>query len=98
MYSKKSGNWYAVPLKAPKKYKYIVEMQTDVVYRRMAETESVTRRRELTPEDLRRISGTLAPTSPPPTAELVRRHRSRMSKRLRSTQAPSQFLQNNKSG
>ena len=86
MYSKKSGNWYAVPLKAPKKYKYIVEMQTDGVYRRMADTESVTRRRELMPEDPRR---TLAPTSPPPTAELVTRHRTRMSKRLRSTQAPS---------
>ena len=89
MYSKKSGNWYAVPMKAPKKYQYIVEMQTDVVYRRMADTESVTRRRELMPEDPRRISRTLAPTSPPPTAELVRRHRTRMSKRRRSTQAPS---------
>ena len=89
MYSKKSGNWYAVPMKTPKQYQYIIEMQTDAVYRRMVDQESVTRRREMLPEDPRRISRTLAPTSPPPTAELVTRHRSRMSKRLRHTQASS---------
>ncbi|KAK2186891.1 hypothetical protein NP493_185g04021 [Ridgeia piscesae] len=29
MYSKKSGNWYAVPIKTPKTYNYIIEMQMD---------------------------------------------------------------------
>ncbi|KAK2193197.1 hypothetical protein NP493_14g07104 [Ridgeia piscesae] len=55
----------------------------------MADIESVSRRREMMPEDSRRISGSLAPTTPPPTEELTRRHRSRMSRRLRSTQASS---------
>ena len=89
MYSKQSGNWYAVPMKTPKQYQYIIDMQTDAVCRGMADMESVSRRREMMPEDSRRISGTLAPTTPPPTAEVMRRHRSRMSRRLRSTQASS---------
>ncbi|KAK2172336.1 hypothetical protein NP493_968g00004 [Ridgeia piscesae] len=48
----------------------IAKMKTDAVCRRMADTESVSRRRVLMPEDPRRISRTLAPTTPPPTAEL----------------------------
>ena len=51
MYSKKSGNWYAVPIKTPKTYNYIIEMQMDAVRRRMADTELVTRRRKLMAED-----------------------------------------------
>ena len=80
MYSKKSGNWYAVPIKTPKTYNYIIEMQMDAVRRRMADTELVTRRRKLMAEDTRRISRTMAPTAPPPTSELVRRHSSRMTR------------------
>ena len=80
MYSKKSGNWYAVPIKTPKTYNYIIEMQMDAVSRRMADRELVTRRRKVMAEDPRRISLTMAPTAPPPTVELVRRHRSRMTR------------------
>lgn len=90
MYSKKSGNWYAVPMKTRKSYSYIIDMQMDAVRRRMVDTESVSRRRELMAEDPRRISRTMAPTAPPPTAELVRRHRSRMSRNLRSTMTSGQ--------
>ena len=65
---------------------YNIDVQTDAVCRRMADTESVSRRRVLMPEDSRHISRTLGATTPPPIGELVRRHRSRMS---RSTQASS---------
>ena len=44
----------------------------------MKDRESVLRRQEMMPEDPRRIKRTLAPTTPPPTAELVRRHRTRL--------------------
>ena len=46
-------------------------MQTGAVCRRMADTESVSGRRVLMPEDPRRISRTQAPTTAPSTAELV---------------------------
>ena len=52
----------------------------DAVRRRMADRELVTRRRKVMAEDPRRISQTMAPTGPPPTVELVRRHRSRMTR------------------
>ena len=80
MYSKKSTNWYAVPVKVPKTYYYIVEMQTEIVKRRMADKEPIGRHIGMLPDDPRRIKKTLAPSSPPPTAELVRRHHSRMAK------------------
>ena len=78
MYNKKSGNWYAVPMKVVKTYSYIQELQASIVRRRMKDRESVLRRQEMMPEDPRRIKRTLALTTPPPTAELVRRHRTRL--------------------
>ena len=80
MYSKKSCNWYAVPMKVAKGYTYIGEIQSDIVKRRMADKEPIGRHREMLPGDPRRIKKTLAPSTPPPTAELVRRHRSRIAK------------------
>ena len=85
MYNKKSANWYAVPMKVAKDYGYITEIQTEIMRRRMVDRESILRRREMLPGDPRRISRTLAPISPPPTAELVKRHHTRMSKRLASS-------------
>ena len=87
MYNKKSANWYAVPMKIAKDYGYITEIQTEIMRRRMVDRESILRRREMLPGDPRRISRTLAPISPPPTAELVKRHHTRMSKLLASCQA-----------
>ena len=87
MYNKKSANWYAVPMKIAKDYCYMTEIQTEIMRRRMADRQSILRRREMLPNDPRRISRTLAPSSPPATAELVRRHHTRMSKRLASRQA-----------
>ena len=80
MYSKKSGKWYAVPIKTPTTYNYIIEMQMDAVRRRMADTALVARRRKVMAEDPRRMCNTMAPTAPPPTIELVRRHSSRMTR------------------
>ena len=85
MYNKKSANWYAVPMKIPKDYGYVSEMQTEIMRRRMVDRQSVLRRREMLPGDPRRISRTLAPSSPPATSELVKRHHTRMAKRLASS-------------
>ena len=74
-------------MKIAKEYGYITEIQTEIMRWRMADRQSILRRREMLPNDPRRISRTLAPSSPPPTAELVRRHHTRMSKRLASRQA-----------
>ena len=82
MYNKKSSSWYATPMRVAKGYDYIVDLQTEIVRRRIVDQEPIARRREMLPEDPRRIKKTLAPTTPPSTAELVRRHRTRMPKRL----------------
>ena len=84
---KKSANWYAVPMKIAKDYGYVTEIQTEILRRRMLDRESVLRRREMLPNDPHRISRMLAPSSPPATAELVRRNHTRMLKRLASRQA-----------
>ena len=66
MYNKKSANWYAVPMKIAKEYSYVTEIQTETMRRRMVDRQSLLRRLEMLPGDPRRISRTLAPSSPPP--------------------------------
>jgi len=63
MYSNRSGYWYAALIKTPTFYKYITYIQIDVVHRRMADIESISRR-ELMAEDPRRITRLLAATTP----------------------------------
>ena len=63
MYSNKYGYWYAVLIKTPTFYRYITYIQIDVVHRRMANIESVSRR-ELMAEDPRQITRLLAATTP----------------------------------
>ena len=82
MYNKKSASWYATPMKVAKRYEYIMDLQIEIVRRRMVDKEPIARRREMLPEDPRRIKKTLAPTTPLSTPELVRRHRTRMPKRV----------------
>ena len=66
MYNKKSANWYAVPMKIAKEYSYVTEIQTEIMRWRMVDRQSILRRLEMLPGDPRRISRTLAPSSPPP--------------------------------
>ena len=77
MYSKRSGNFYTVPVKEPKKYSYIHELQAAVVQACLRDHGNLYRSRNISEDDPRHISRTLAPESPKPTAEIAAMHEMR---------------------
>lgn len=58
-------------MKEAKDYKYIPELQTQILQKRLSSTGGLPRRRSIQPEDPRAL-GPLSGIIPPPTAELVR--------------------------
>lgn len=70
-WSKSAGDWTVVPVKADKDYKYISNLQKDVIYARLEDHRPMKRKREVAPEDPKKIAKTIAPIPPPPTSELA---------------------------
>jgi len=77
IYSKRSGNWRAEPVKEPKQYEYFALLQADILRRRAEDTEPVTRHIEVSPTNPINLAPTIAMKRPPPTEELVKAKLSR---------------------
>ena len=77
VYNKRSKQWNVVPEREPKGYGYIVQLQRSILEGRIQDRHPVSRKRGLKPDDPRRISASIAAVPPPPTQELVSRHKSR---------------------
>ncbi|XP_056014430.1 uncharacterized protein LOC130052702 [Ostrea edulis] len=70
-FSKKSGRWTTVERKQNKTYAHIDELFERALKMRLESNRGMHHPVELSATDPRRISKTIAPKSPPPTAELV---------------------------
>ncbi len=80
-YSKRTRHWFPVPIKVPKHYSYVGDIQRKVIDRRLADDQPVVRKIEKEADDARLIKPNLAPIPPPPTQELVQTNQSRLGKR-----------------
>lgn len=76
-HSKKSGRWTVYPVKEKKKYTHVISLFTRVLEKRVEDREGFYGRLELEEGDPRRISKTIAPTLPPPSAQLAEEKKSR---------------------
>ncbi|XP_022339797.1 uncharacterized protein LOC111134747 [Crassostrea virginica] len=76
-YNKKSGRWTVYPVKEKKKYTHVISLFTRVLEKRVEDREGFYGRLELEEGDPRRISKTIAPTLPPPSAQLAEEKKSR---------------------
>ena len=77
VFSKARNNWSAVPKTVPKEYSYMQGLVSEVV-REISEGLVILREKAgLSMDDPRRIAATIAPNTPPPTAELVEKKVSR---------------------
>ena len=72
IYSKRSGNWRAEPVKEPKQYEHFALLQADILRCRAEDTEPVTRHIEVSPTNPINLAPTIAMKRPPPTEELVK--------------------------
>ena len=77
MYNKRTQNWFVVPVKEPKLYEYIPELQLKVLQMRETVKGPLQQKAVLAEDDPRRISRTIARTEPPSVAALIERHVSR---------------------
>lgn len=84
IYSKRSGNWRAEPVKEPKQYEYFALLQADILRRRAEDTEPVTRHIEVSPTNPINLAPTIAMKQPPPTEELVKAKLSRFQSKKKS--------------
>ncbi|XP_048728592.1 uncharacterized protein LOC125646390 [Ostrea edulis] len=76
-FSKKSGRWTTVERKQNKTYAHIDKLFERALKMRLESDRGMHHPAELSATDPRRISKTIAPKSPPPTAELVSQKKSR---------------------
>ena len=76
-YSKRNKNWTVVPVKEPKKYKYIAELMKNALDALRNHKGPIPRVFPLEDDDPRKIKRTIAELSPPPTKDLVERKKSR---------------------
>lgn len=81
LYSKRSGNWRAEPVKAEKKYDYIPVLMADVLKRKADDTEPIVRRVEVSPSNPKNLAPTIALKASPATSELVQTRMSRKVKK-----------------
>lgn len=77
---KKSSRWSVYPVKVKKDYNYIPELKTKALVLRMQDRIGM-KKKELEPEDPRRLSAHLAPVEPKPTGQLVAEKVSRFAKK-----------------
>ena len=78
MHNKKSNRWTVVPYKTEKQYNYIPSLIRKSIQLRLEDRVGMQRRVVLSPHDPRVVSGNIAPTQPPSTAELVAQKVSRL--------------------
>ena len=77
VYSKVANHWTAVARKVPKDYSYMVDIMSSVI-KKVAEEGVVLRgKASVSVDDPRKIAATIAPTTPPPTREIVEQMMSR---------------------
>lgn len=67
-----SKSWSVYTLKEKKKYAYILELQRDIVARRLGSGDGLLRRQSFRPNDPRCLEVLAEQEQPLPTAELVR--------------------------
>ena len=86
MFNKRTENWFPVKVKTGKEYAYIPDLMKNIVERRIEADPSVfLRRKDLSEDHPRRIAPNLGSKPAPPTAELVEKHKSRLSGNVTST-------------
>ncbi|XP_077978404.1 uncharacterized protein LOC144433886 [Glandiceps talaboti] len=78
-YNKNSHRWSVCPVKTTKTYPHIRQLKQSILQKRLVDRQGMQRKKELEPQDPRRLSAHLAPTSPQPTAALVQEQVSRRS-------------------
>ncbi|XP_066271347.1 uncharacterized protein [Branchiostoma lanceolatum] len=76
-FQKKSDRWTYYNVKVPKDYSYIPELQSRIVAERIDSGRGMSRTQPMSENDPRR-RGPLPKHPPPPTAQLVEQHRSRI--------------------
>lgn len=76
-YNKKSGRWSVCPVKVQKEYHHVSNLMKRVLKMRLEDDTGMCRPVVLSADDPRRISATLAPVPPPPTADIVKEQKSR---------------------
>nr|XP_022297617.1 uncharacterized protein LOC111106988 [Crassostrea virginica] len=76
-FSKKSGRWTVFQRKVKKTYNHVNDIFFKILEMRLEMEEGMHRPAELSARDPRRLSRTIAPKSPPPTAEIALQKKSR---------------------
>lgn len=76
-YNKSSGRWTVSKVKVDKDFSYVPELLTRVIDMRMSETGRIKDPTERHADHPARIAPTLAPVTPLPTDELLKKQRSR---------------------
>lgn len=71
-FNKKSGRWSVTPVKVPKSYKsdHVFKLMEKIIVSRISDEEGMSHPVVLGADDPRRLSKTIAPIEPKPTAEL----------------------------
>ena len=77
VYSKRSGNWRAEAVKEPKQYSHLPLLLADILRRRKADEEAITRPIEVSPTNPVNLAPTIAMKRAPSTEELVKAKLSR---------------------
>lgn len=75
-YNKKSGRWTVYLVKEKKSYDHVSSLLRKVLEKRLEDNKGFHGRMEMEAGDSRRLSRTVAPKLPPPTAELAEERKS----------------------
>ena len=78
-YSKKGSRWSAYEVKTEKSYPHVPSIMRGIIEARLGDAVGMNRKVVLERDDPRRLSATIAPIPPPPTAESIAEKRSRVS-------------------
>lgn len=78
LYSKRSGNWRAEPVKVKKDYSHLQILMADVLRRREEDVQPILRRIEISPSNPKNIAPTIALKESPATSDLVQARISRL--------------------
>ena len=71
VYSKRSNNWYVVPVKVEKQYKYWDILLSNILKRRADDDKCIARHVEVSATNSQNLAPTIAMREPPATKDLV---------------------------